>query len=465
MASKNTTKKKQAKKKTSVAKTILVSIITLVIGFLAGYVLANSFFTYDLEFNLNGKSHQKIGLASTYKEKGFVCSFKGVDYSKDVEITYYNMNKEVVSKIDTTSLTTYYIEYKIETEKFSSKLVRLVSVVEMEDLEINFLMFEHNYAGDCIYIKAGETDILIDAGAKKGDAEYIANYLTDQSASWHSYVEDNKLEYVIATHAHEDHIAAFVGTKENGERNGIFTKFEIENLIDFPRTKSDSDLYAEYKSMVEDLEKNGTNHYTALDCYKEINGASKVIELAAGIEMEILYNYYYENDTKNENNYSVCLMLRRGDQQYLFTGDLEGEGEEYLVGYNELGEVYLYKMGHHGSKTSSSDALLSIIKPEVAVATCAAFTKEYTKDIDNTFPTKEAIGRLSDPKYGVKHLYVSRVLSKDAEKFSEQETAPANGHIIVTANSTGTSVYCSNDSRDFYDFKIFTDYNRTWTSN
>ena len=70
------------------------------------------------------------------------------------------------------------------------------------------------------------------------------------------------------------------------------------------------------------------------------------------------------------------------------------EGEEYLVANNELGEVYLYKAGHHGSKTSSSMKLLNVIKPKVAVATCVAFTTEYTDIMDNTFPTKTAIDNL-----------------------------------------------------------------------
>lgn len=461
MASKKSTKKKQTEKKSSTGKNILVAILSLIIGVLAGYVLANSFARVNLEFTLNGKNHQKVGLNSEYKEKGVVCTFKGEDYSSMVTTTYYDSKGDVCDEIITTSLTTYYVEYKIETEKFSYKEIRLVSIVETEDLEINFIMFESNYAGDCIYIKAGDTDILVDAGANKADATHIASYLTDSTVDWHSYVEDNKLEYVIATHAHEDHIAALVGKKDGDKRNGILTTFEVETLIDFPKTNSKTALYNEYNNIVNELVESGkTTHYNALECYNNENGASRIIEVAVGIEIEILYNYYYENETKNENNYSVCFMLRRGDEQYLFTGDLEGEGEEYLVDNNDLDEVYLFKLGHHGSETSTSDVLLSEIKPKVAVATCAAFTSEYTKNRDVMFPSKNAIFNLS--KHNVEHLYVSRMLSNDAIDFGDQETVAANGYIVVTSNLTGTSIYCSNDSRDFYEFDIFTQY-RTWT--
>ena len=85
----------------------------------------------------------------------------------------------------------------------------------------------------------------------------------------------------------------------------------------------------------------------------------RIYQISPSVEMEILYNYYYENTTSDENNYSVCLMFNQGDNHYLFTGDLEKSGEEHLVEYYEdIGEplphCVLYKAGHHGSKTSST---------------------------------------------------------------------------------------------------------------
>lgn len=452
------------KKKTSVGKTILVSIVALLLGILVGYIGNSVFVNYSVEFYLVGNETTSVSIGNEYVDEGVVCTYRGTDYSEEVVLTYYDESLNIVTKIDTNVLATYYVVYNIWNEKFSGELTRIVNIVEYDDLEINFLMFDNNNAGDCIYIKAGDTDILVDAGTTKGDAQYIYDYLTDSDSN-HSYVSDNKLEYVIATHAHEDHIAAFVGTKENGTRNGIFSRFEIEVLIDFPNTEATTDLYQEYLEEVEKLKTNGTIRYSALECYKNENGASRIINIAAGIEIEILYNYYYENNAKkNENLYSVCFMLRRGEQQFLFTGDLENDkkGEEYLVQYNDLGEVYLFKAGHHGSETSSSSALLSEIKPEVVVVTAAAFTKEYTKDTDVMFPSKACIDNLA--LYNVKHLYVSRMLSKDGEKFSQQETVPANGHIVVKADSKGTYVECSHSNDDFYNFDIFKQY-RSWTTN
>ena len=328
-----------------------------------------------------------------------------------------------------------------------------IDPTSLADLEINFMMLGNKYAGDSIYIKAGDTDILVDAGSRKNSAPVIKEYLFDSTSNLHSYVEDNKLEYVIATHADQDHIAAFVGA------NGILKdpNIEVETVIEFALTNKTTDLYNEYREAVNDLEKNGTKVYTALECYNNENGATRVINLANGIELEILYNYYYENKTSNENNYSVCFMLRRGDEQFLFTGDLEGEGEEKLVDNNNLGEVYLYKMGHHGSKTSSSMKLLQEIKPKVAVATCVAFTTEYTDNMDNTFPTKTAIDNLVTVNT-IEHLYVPYMVSDNDAGYEE-----ANGNIVVFANNNGTYVECSKTNTNFFEFAIFEKY-RNWLS-
>lgn len=71
-----------------------------------------------------------------------------------------------------------------------------------DDFQIHFMMLGNDKAGDSIYIKAGDTDILIDAGSRKGSSQTTLPYMNQ-------YVKDNKLEYVIMTHGDQDHIEAF----------------------------------------------------------------------------------------------------------------------------------------------------------------------------------------------------------------------------------------------------------------
>lgn len=446
-----------SKKKTSPGKTILVAIIALVLGFLIGYLGSNVFSSNELEFVVVGKMNTNVAQGSEYKEQGATCVFKGVDYSNNLTITYYDNNKNVVTNITTEELTTFIVEYKISNDELVSSIYRIVKIVEFDDLEINVMMLGNSSSGDSIYIKAGETDILVDAGSRKNSAPVIKEYLFDSTSNLHSYVSDSKLEYVIVTHADQDHIAAFVGP------DGIFNdnNIEIDNIIQFSKTNKNTNLYQEYLEAVEARKANGTNVYTALD-YSNGNDANGVIEIAAGIEIEILYNYYYDHECKNnENNYSVCFMLRRGDIQYLFTGDLEnenGDAEDKLVQNNDLGEVYFYKMGHHGSKTSSTMNLLNVIKPEVVVATCVAFNpNDYNyASSDAYFPTKIAIDNLNSLGT-VKHLYVPAMYSENEKGYE-----PANGNIVLKANGNGTYIECSHSNEDFYTFDIFKQY-RTWT--
>ena len=111
--------------------------------------------------------------------------------------------------------------------------------------------------------------------------------------------------------------------------------------------------------------------------------------------MDILYQKFYEEDTSDENDYSVCVLVSQEENNYLFTGDLEAEGEQSLVNNNQLPECKLFKGGHHGSYTASTDALLSVIRPEIVCVCCCAGSPEYTVNVENTFPAQAFIDRVA----------------------------------------------------------------------
>ena len=74
------------------------------------------------------------------------------------------------------------------------------------DLKMHFMHLGNHYTGDSIYVQAGDTDILIDAGSRADSTNTTAEYINQ-------YCKDGVLEYVIATHADQDHIAGFAGSK------------------------------------------------------------------------------------------------------------------------------------------------------------------------------------------------------------------------------------------------------------
>lgn len=306
-----------------------------------------------------------------------------------------------------------------------------------DDLQIHFLELGNEYAGDSVYIKAGNNDILIDAGSRKGSAETIKEYVD-------KYCTDKKLEYVIATHAHQDHIAGFVGNSKNNSRTGILYQYKVGTIIDFALTGATSQIYEDYLYAVEYAIENGASQYNAADCFNNENGASRTYSLGEGISLEILYNYYYFNTTEDENDYSVCVMLKYNDLNFMFTGDLEEEGEHKMAEYYDgstpektLPHVEVFKAGHHGSKTSSNDCLLSKITPSIVCVCACAGSTEYTANYNNIFPTQEFITRIAK--------YTDRVYCTSLFDEKEKTFKSMNGNIIVSSNGLNIGLDSTNN--------------------
>ena len=325
-------------------------------------------------------------------------------------------------------------------------------VVKSNDLSIHFIELGNKYTGDCTLIKVGDTEMLIDAGSKESSIPAIKQYLD-------VYVTDEKLEYVVVTHAHEDHYAGFAVKDENGS---LFDMFEIGTIIEFAKTNKTTDnkmfgyyeaqkadAVSDYGTTVRDakyfIDNPGENLFTLGDAGKDVS-------------CEILnQKYYTETDPHTENNYSVCLQIIQGTKKYLFTGDLEKDGEESLVELNtsSLSQVELYKAGHHGSKTSSSSALLEVIRPKVVCVCCCAGSSEYTSKNENQFPTQAFIDRVyaHDTKVYVTTLCVD---------YKQNKYESFNGNIVVYSNLADSvvNVACSNNTTELRDTEWFKN-NRT----
>lgn len=310
-------------------------------------------------------------------------------------------------------------------------------------LQVHFLELGNWYTGDCTYIKAGDVDILIDAGSRVSSIPAITEYI-DQ------YVTDGKLEYVIVTHAHEDHYAGFA-TNENTD--SIFDIYECEVIIDFAQTNQNPEkgLYANYIREREAEIAAGARHYTAKEC---VDQGINVIELSKGITMTILdQKYYHQKASSGENDHSVCTLITCGEDNILLTGDLEEKGERSLIEENELPEVTLYKAGHHGSGTSSSPELLQVIKPEKVCVCCCAGSDEYTKNELNQFPYQKFIDNVA---LYTDEVYVTSVSTDNEAKYFDS----LNGNITVSFTRNAVTVTCSASNLKLKDTQWFKD-NRT----
>jgi len=336
-----------------------------------------------------------------------------------------------------------------------------VENVIYENFQIHFMENGSHKTGDSTYIKAGDIDILIDAGSTQGSATTLESYINN-------FCTDGILEYVIVTHAHRDHWAGMFGNSKSNQKDffnetvgytGILYYYRVGTLIDFSLTneteenKANSNTeYYKYTKAVEYAVSNGTINYKAHECFDNINGASShyVLSEEYDISFDIVYNYYYYNNSSIENNYSVCTMFNYGDYHFLLTGDLEKEGEEKMAEYYDgstpfktLPHVELFKAGHHGSQTSSNNCLLEKITPSICCVCCCAGSTEFTPNLVNIFPTQAFIDRI---KNYTDRVYVTTLLDEDLTRSTNEWVFKSlNGNICVSSNGNYIGLYGSNN--------------------
>lgn len=403
---------------------------------------------YTVTFNTNGHGTQPAQLKGVYKlpdklpiliEEGFI--FIGWYYDSSFN-NQANVN-DVVTKN-----TTLYAKWEMEDVPTPEPTEKIVEDIIYDDFQIHFLELGNGNSGDSVYIKAGKVDVLIDAGSKRNSTNTLISHINKYRTPG-----DDVIDYVIATHAHEDHIAGFVG--ESGvSTDGILYEYKIGTIIDFAYKNTTSGVSSEYIRVRDDLVSKGTKHYTAAQCFNQTDGAKQTYELADGITMSILYNYYYFNKTSDENDYSVCTMFTYKDHNFMFTGDLEEGGEQKLAAYYDgstpaktLPQVEVFKAGHHGSKTSSNECLLEKIQPEIVCVCCCAGGSEYTKYYQNTFPTQEMINRVAK--------YTDRVYATTAFNISKLTYESLNGVITISSNGTNVGISATNNIKKLKDSEWF----------
>ncbi len=215
--------------------------------------------------------------------------------------------------------------------------------------------------GDSIFVDTPDKDVLID-GHEKSDGLEITAFLFSLNVT--------KIDYLVASHPHFDHIGGLVT---------VMTEFSsldipIHNVIDNGQ-KSDTNIYDEYTLLAEPI---GIT----------VAERNQVFQLDSQTEMIIISppNPQIFSDG-NEN--SIVLMIRFEDVSFLLTGDIETNSEKELVASGLDIDATILKVGHHGSKTSSTEAFLLKVTPEVAVINVGT-------ENPNGHPDIETIERLDD---------------------------------------------------------------------
>lgn len=225
--------------------------------------------------------------------------------------------------------------------------------------------------GDGIHIRHDSFNCLIDGGSS--DVSSVGTYRLEPYFLSRGV---DALDYVFVTHGDDDHIS---GVREMLENQTFGVK--IRNLVMPPLEYQDEKLIELAQTAV----KNGTR-VTVMDPGDKITtGAAEeekgmiltCIGPESGLEMEP------GNDT------SLVLDLSFGEFDMLFTGDVEGSGEESLISSGLLRDYDVLKAAHHGSENSGTEEFLQITAPEYAVISAG-------KDNRYGHPHAETLQRLND---------------------------------------------------------------------
>ena len=119
----------------------------------------------------------------------------------------------------------------------------------------------------------------------------------------------------------------------------------------------------------------------------------------------------------------------------------------------------LYKAGHHGSKTSSNDVLLDVIKPKNVAVCCCAGYNQYNSSAENVFPTQAFVSRISKH---TENVYVTIMLDESNNSYKQM-----NGDIVFYYNKAegedegSLKLWCSNNTKKLKDTEWFA-ANRVW---
>jgi competence protein ComEC len=204
--------------------------------------------------------------------------------------------------------------------------------------------------GDACVIESGGKVILIDAGyfgfGKDYGERVILPYL--------KYRGIKNIDLVVMTHPHADHIGGLVSIIEQIHINVIWDTFNsypstlYHSILDSSRTKSIRIQYPQCGEIY------------------------KIGEL----DITMLYpDSVISRQTRNINNASIVLRVDHTKNSFLFTGDAEEEAEQLYQRFSKFLDVDVVKVGHHGSKTSSTQQVVDKTSAQFAIISCGINNK------------------------------------------------------------------------------------------
>lgn len=214
--------------------------------------------------------------------------------------------------------------------------------------------------GDAVAINLPDGKImLIDDGKKEYNVDYT-NYLKENVLSTK---HDNKIDYLVLSHADADHVG---GTMK------LLKNFDVD-MVFIPKVISNS---ATFKEIYD---------YVTTNCDYQVLGDGFVV---SNNSYEI--NFFESLNSSNLNDSSQVVKLEYLNKSFLFSGDISSSIEDdYVNVYAQQLDCDVLKVSHHGASSSTSDLFLQCTTPQFAVISVG-------EDNDYKHPTEEVLDRLQN---------------------------------------------------------------------
>lgn len=223
-----------------------------------------------------------------------------------------------------------------------------------ENLRVHFLDVGQ---ADSVLIQLPNKEVALIDGGNRGDGKFLVDYIKELNIE--------RIDYLIATHPHEDHIGGLPEVVKSFEIGKIYMPNKTAN------TKIFEDLLKEIKS--KDL---------------KITQAKSGMSIISKGDLEFSIIAPNSDEYEKVNDYSIVNRLEYKDISLLLTGDTEKQSENEMLNSNMDLKANILKVGHHGSNSSSTDEFLDRVDPSYAV---------ISSEVGNSYghPHKEVLDRLN----------------------------------------------------------------------
>ena len=261
-----------------------------------------------------------------------------------------------------------------------------LSLAKNENLRIYFFDVGQ---GDSIFIRTPEgRDILIDGGPDST----VLQRLGETLPFW-----DRSIDMVVLTHPHADHIDGL---------NEVLKRYKVDEVLE-PDLKNPPDNEKYFDSLTQ-----------IQDSKEEKVAKGEIFNLGQDLNLEILYPLTFQEDEKDLNDDSIVMRLNYKGKKFLFTGDAT-ENVEMKIEDQDLKSDFL-KVGHHGSRYSSSQKFLEAVRPTISIISVGQ---------GNSFghPTQDTLDRLNNVGSRVLRTDKAGTVEVDVENTGEWKIRCSKG--------------------------------------